>query len=186
MAAVWEALVQILRERGVEPLLLDNPSDIDTVVSQLEAWTAEGPIGGVYWLPALDVEAQLQDLDFAGWKEGLRVRVKLLAATMRALYQQVSGPGTFLVSATRMGGRHGYDAVGPTAPMGGAVAGFTKAYKRERPDCLAKVVDVEPGTNAPQVAALLVEETERDPGAVEIGRQDGWRWSIGLKEMAVG
>ncbi len=181
---VWEALVQDLRERGAEPLLLDNPSSIDGVVSQLEAWMAEGPVGGVYWLPALDIEPQLQDLDFAGWKEGLRVRVKLLAATMRALYQQVSGSGTFLVSATRLGGRHGYDAAGATAPMGGSVAGFTKAYKRERPECLAKVVDVEPGANAAQVAALLVEETERDPGAVEIGRQSERRWSVGLKEMA--
>jgi NAD(P)-dependent dehydrogenase (short-subunit alcohol dehydrogenase family) len=35
------------------------------------------------------------------------------------------------------------------------------------------------------VAAFLVEETLRDPGAVEIGRQGGRRWSIGLKEELV-
>ena len=179
---VGEALVETLRGLGVEPLVLDIPSDTDRVVSQLEGWKVDGPVGGVYWLPALDVEAPLHDLDFAGWKEGLRVRVKLLAATMRALYEQVNGPGTFLVSATRMGGRHGYDAGGATAPMGGAVAGFTKAYKRERPDCLVKVVDVEPGAGAAQVATRLVEETRRDPGAVEIGRQGDRRWSVGLKE----
>ena len=180
---VWEALVQTLRERGVEPLLLDNPSDIERVVSRLQTWLADGPVGGVYWLPALDTEATLHDLDLTAWKEGLGVRVKLLAATMRSLYQQISGPGTFLLSATRLGGRHGYDAAGATAPMGGAVAGFTKAYKRERPDALVKVVDVESGAEATQVAAQLVEETLRDPGAVEIGRQGGRRWSVGLQEM---
>jgi NAD(P)-dependent dehydrogenase (short-subunit alcohol dehydrogenase family) len=181
---VWEELVQTLREWGVQPLLLENPSDIDIVVSQLDAWMAEGPVVGAYWLPALDIEPALRDLDLAGWKEGLRVRVKLLAATMRALYGQVGGPGSFLVSATRMGGRHGYDAGGATAPMGGAVTGFTKAYKREQPDCLVKAVDVESNATAKQVAAALLEETRRDPGAVEIGRQGRLRWSIGLQEQS--
>ena len=40
--------------------------------------------------------------------------------------------GTFLVAATRLGGRHGYDAAGATSVMGGAVTGFTKALARER------------------------------------------------------
>ena len=38
--------------------------------------------------------------------------------------------GSFLVSATRLGGRHGYDEAGAVAPLGGAVSGFTKAVKR--------------------------------------------------------
>jgi hypothetical protein len=37
-------------------------------------------------------------------------------ATMRILYEQVATPGTFLVSATRLGGQHGYDDAGATAP----------------------------------------------------------------------
>ncbi len=181
---VSEALVQTLEDRGVEPLVLESVSDIDGVTGQLQSWMAEGRVDGVYWLAALDVEPPLDDLNFTGWKEGLRIRVKLLAATMRALYPQASAPGPFLVSATRLGGRHGYDPAGASAPMGGAVTGFTKAYKRERPDCLVKAVDVEVGAEAAQVATALVEETLRDPGAVEVGRQRGLRWSIGLQEQA--
>ena len=61
------------------------------------------------------------------------------------LYEQIAAPGTFLVSATRLGGQHGYDEAGAVAPLGGAVVGFTKTYKRERPDVLVKAVDFEAG-----------------------------------------
>ena len=71
-------------------------------------------------------------MDGATWHEALRVRVKSLYVTMRTLYEQVAPAGTFLVSATRLGGQHGYDEAGAVAPMGGAVTGFTKTYKRER------------------------------------------------------
>ncbi len=64
---------------------------------------------------------------------------------MRALVGAINQPGTFLVSATRLGGLHGYGPDGATAPLGGAVTGFTKAYKREQPDVLVKAVDFETG-----------------------------------------
>ena len=124
----------------------------------------------------------MAELDLHAWKEGLRVRVKLLAATMRALYDQVNVPGSFLVSATRLGGRHGYDEAGATAPMGGAVTGFTKAYKRERADAQIKAVDLEATTAATDAADILLEETLRDPGAVEVGRHGGLRWTVGFEE----
>ncbi len=57
---------------------------------------------------------------------------------MRRLYDD----GPFLVAGTRLGGFHGYDEAGATAPMGGAVTGFAKSYKRERPDTLVKAVDL--------------------------------------------
>jgi len=140
-------------------------------------------VHGVYWLPALDNEGNLRDLDLATWHEAMRVRVKLLHGTMRALYEQIAHPGTFLVSATRLGGQHGYDEAGAVAPLGGAVAGFSKAYKRERPDVLVKTVDFEAQRNAEEVAGILLEETLRDPGAVEIGYKAGLRWTIGLQEQ---
>ena len=114
----------------------------------LKDWLATGPVQGVYWLPALDHEGALLDMDLAGWREALRVRVKSLYATMRALYEQIAAPGTFLVSATRLGGQHGYDEAGAVAPLGGAVIGFTKAYKRERMEALVKAVDFELGREA--------------------------------------
>ena len=122
-------------------------------------------------------------MDLASWHEALRVRVKSLYATMRILYEQIAAPGTFLVSATRLGGQHGYDEAGATAPLGGAVVGFTKTYKRERMDALVKAVDFEAERKPSEIADILIEETLRDPGAVEIGYKDGLRWTVGLQEQ---
>ena len=121
-------------------------------------------------------------MDLAAWREANRVRVKLLYATMRRLYDHVSAPGTFLVTATRLGGRHGYDEAGASAPLGGAVTGFAKAFARERPDALVKAVDVGPAAGPDDVADLLVAETLHDPGAVEVGHADELRWTVTLDE----
>jgi NAD(P)-dependent dehydrogenase (short-subunit alcohol dehydrogenase family) len=102
---------------------------------------------------------------------------------MRHLYDQVGEAGTFLVSATRLGGQHGYGPDGATAPMGGAVTGFTKAFKREKPDALVKAVDFPASRKTAALADALVEETLADPGAVEIGRKDDHRWTIGITEQ---
>ena len=59
------------------------------------------------------------------------------------------------------------------APLGGAVVGFTKTYKRERMDALVKAVDFEAERKPSEVADILIEETLRDPGAVEIGYKEG-------------
>ena len=102
---------------------------------------------------------------------------------MRHLYDQVSGPGTFLVTATRLGGRHGYDEAGAYAPLGGAVTGFAKAFARERPEALVKAVDFGPATSTPPTSpSILVEETLHDPGAVEVGQADLLRWTVTLEE----
>ena len=70
----------------------------------------------------------------------------------------------------------------PQRPLGGAVTGFTKAYKRERTAALVKAVDFETDRSASEIAASLVAETLRDPGAVEIGYKSGERWTVGLRE----
>ena len=121
-------------------LSLDPALASDAVEARLAEWSATGPIQGVYWLPALDEEGPLAALEPGEAAEALRVRVKLLAVTMRAL----TGGG-FLVSGTRLGGRHGYDAPGATSALGGAVTGFTKALARERPGALVKAVDFASG-----------------------------------------
>jgi NAD(P)-dependent dehydrogenase (short-subunit alcohol dehydrogenase family) len=139
-------------------------------------------VHGVYWLPALDAEPGLADLDLAGWRAALRVRVKRLARAMRLLYAHFGEPGAFLVSGTRLGGCHGYDDAGAIAPMGGAVSGFTKAFGRERESALVKVVDVEASAAPAEVAQRLLDETRLDPGVVEVGYQGGLRWTVGLVE----
>ena len=180
---VADALTQQLKKLGVEVLRIDAAPDADTLAARLKEWTAAGPVHGVYWLPALDNEGHLSDMDLATWHAAVHVRLKSLYTTMRTLYEQIAKPGTFLVSATRLGGQHGYDEAGAIAPLGGAVVGFTKTYKRERTDILAKAVDFEPEPKAAEVADLLIQETLRDPGAVEIGCKNGLRWTVGLHEQ---
>jgi acyl transferase domain-containing protein/NAD(P)-dependent dehydrogenase (short-subunit alcohol dehydrogenase family)/acyl carrier protein len=180
---VGDALTDRLRTRGVEVLRIDPMSDADTLTQVLKNWTAAGRVDGVYWLPALDKEGDLSKLDVAAWQEALRGRVKSLSITMRVLYEQVANPGSFLISATRLGGQHGYDEVGAFAPLGGAVVGFTKAYKRERMSSLVKAIDFEPKREVAQIAQLLIDETLRDPGAVEIGYTADQRWTVALQEQ---
>jgi len=168
-SGVAEALASRLRALGVE------------VVQTAEALGA-APVHGVYWLPALDDEGNLAQMTPAAWRDAIDLRLKSFYRTMRLLYDQVAPPGTFLISATRLGGQHGYGEAGAAAPLGGAVTGFTKAYKRERPEALVKAVDFETGRSAADIAELLIDETLRDPGAIEIGYQGGHRWTMGLEE----
>src|SRR5579871_4164926 len=165
---IADALAERLAASGVEVLRLDPT---------LPRQALPGPVHGVYWLPALDAEADFTKMDFPAWSESLRVRVKFLHALMRECY------GAFLVAATRMGGQHGYDEPGALEPLAGAITGFVKTYRRERPDVLGKTIDFAPEASAEQLAKALFEETLRDPGAVEIGYKDGLRWTVRLEEQ---
>ncbi len=136
-------------------------------------------------MSALDNEGPISKMDLPTWHEALQIRAKSLYTTMRVLYEQIAEPGTFLVSATRLGGQHGYDEAGAVAPLGGAVTGFTKTYKRERLDAIVKAVDFEADRKAAEVAELLIEETLRDAGVVEVGYKGGLRWTVGLQEQPV-
>jgi malonyl CoA-acyl carrier protein transacylase len=171
-----KSLARRLRSRKVQVLTLDNASSAE-FSEKLTKFLAEGPIHGVYFLPALDVEPLLADTTAEQWQIEMSRRVYALFNLMKSI------PGEpFLVSATRMGGLHGYTSQGATAPMGGAVSGFTKAISLERPDSFAKVVDFAVDVPASTVAAHLIEETLADPGVVEVGWEDDRRFSIALIE----
>ncbi len=180
---VADAVTHLLQAKGVEVLRIEDSLQPDALINRLKAFLAAGSIDGVYWLPALDPEGGLRGMDLATWREAVRLRLKLLYTCMRTLYEPISKPGTFLISATRLGGQHGYDDAGAVAPLGGAVTGFTKTYKRERPETTVKAVDFELGSSPTDVAQLLLEETLHDPGAIEIGYKDDLRWTIGLEEQ---
>jgi NAD(P)-dependent dehydrogenase (short-subunit alcohol dehydrogenase family)/acyl carrier protein len=179
---IGEALVNRLEQRGVTALVIDGLLTGESIEAQLKTWLAEGSIQGVYWLAALDVEPGIEEIDLETWRELNRRRVKNLYTTLRALYESVSRRGSFLVSATRLGGLHGYGEAGASAPLGGAVAGFTKAYKRERNDALVKVVDFEMRHTMAEPADTLIAETLNDPGSVEVGYWDGQRYAIALEQ----
>ncbi len=169
-----KSLALRLLGRKVQVLSLDNANTPESA-EKLAQYLAEGPINGVYFLPALDVEPLLADTTAEQWQEEMSRRVYGLFNLMKTI------PGEpFLVSATRMGGLHGYTAQGATAPMGGAISGFTKAIALERPDSFAKVVDFASGVAGATVAGRLIEETLSDPGVVEVGWEDDRRFSIAL------
>jgi NAD(P)-dependent dehydrogenase (short-subunit alcohol dehydrogenase family) len=175
---VADALLAQLAEAGVASLPIDPGTPTDEIADAVRRWQGQGRIDGVYWLAGADDEGPLESLDLAGWREGLRRRVKALHATLRPLYDDAP----FLVAGTRLGGFHGYDEAGATAPMGGAVTGFAKSYKRERPDALVKTVDFTDADAPAMIAELLVAESLRDPGCVEVGYADNRRWGVGLAE----
>ncbi|MGZ4142704.1 MAG: SDR family NAD(P)-dependent oxidoreductase, partial [Actinomycetota bacterium] len=180
-SGVAKELSRHLEAMEVEPLLIDDAPSVEVLSERLRAWLERGPIAGVYWLASLDPSLPLRTMDLPQWREALRVRVKLLFATMRALVA-ADGPPPFLVAGTRMGGLHGYDDAGAADPLGGAVTGFVKAFGRELPAALVKAVDFGEDTSADGAAGRLLDETLKDPGAVEIGYRDGLRWGISLDE----
>jgi NAD(P)-dependent dehydrogenase (short-subunit alcohol dehydrogenase family) len=175
---VAKALTKQLGKAGASALVLPAAVAGAELQARLAQWQQDGPIAGVYWLPALDAEGDLAELDAAAWHEALRRRVKSLYSTMRQLYDG----STFLVVATRLGGCHGYDAAGATQPLGGAVVGFAKSYRKERPDALVKAVDMAVDAKASEVAEQLIEETLSDPGCVEIGRLGARRFGVAFIE----
>ncbi|TYB60228.1 SDR family NAD(P)-dependent oxidoreductase [Nonomuraea sp. PA05] len=170
---VGKALAGRLGKLGCEVLTVDPAAPADELTAQVE-----GQVDGVYWLPALDIEEPLERMGPPAWREALRRRVKNLHALTRHLYEQAP----FLITATRLGGHHGYDEEGAIAPLGGAVTGFAKAYHREQPDTLVKAVDFGTGGKPSALADTLIEETITDPGCVEVGHAGGERWSVGLAE----
>ncbi len=60
---VAEELTKRLQDKGVEVLRIDGVPDSETLLALLKKWIAAGPIDGVYWLPALDNEGSLRDMD---------------------------------------------------------------------------------------------------------------------------
>jgi acyl transferase domain-containing protein/NAD(P)-dependent dehydrogenase (short-subunit alcohol dehydrogenase family)/acyl carrier protein len=181
---VAKALRARLEKLGAEVLMLEG-SQPDAVEKLLKDWLDAGPIQGVYWLPALDGHTNLSQMTDQEWGSAITSRLGLLYTTMRTLYDSINAPGAFLVAATRLGGLHGYDSKGAWAPLGGAVSGFTKTFKRERPDALVKVVDFAPSRKTAQIADRLIAETLHDPGAVEIGYWQDERWAIVLGEQEI-
>ena len=165
--------------RALPPIELDR---------RLQGWLAEGPIQGVYWLPALDVEPALEEMGLAEWRENNRVRVKNLYTRHAALYdwRRRAGPlpdlghPAWRPARLRRDRRHG------TAGRRGV--GFTKAYNVEQglrdagKGVIVKAVDFEISRKTAEPADLLIAETLFDPGVVEVGYHDGLRYTVTLDE----
>ena len=55
---VGAALASRLQKRGVEVLGIDGAPNGDELEKQIAGWKAEGPVHGIYWLPALDARVR--------------------------------------------------------------------------------------------------------------------------------
>ncbi|MCB1189719.1 MAG: SDR family NAD(P)-dependent oxidoreductase [Leptospiraceae bacterium] len=181
---VGQKLIEQLKNSGVNVLELNLAEGVSNkkLDQTVKGWISEGAIHGIYWLNALDAEPSIEDMDLATWQELNRQRVKCLYTTMRALYDSISDSNTFLVSATRMGGLHGYSDSGATSPLGGGVVGFTKAYKREQEKAVIKAVDFESHLSQEEIANKLYNEAIFDRGVVEVGYNGGLRYGVTLVE----
>ena len=119
-----------LTERGVEVLTIDEAPDADDARRRIDRLArARVRSTASTGCTALDDEGAIENMDLAGWREATRVRVKLLYATMRRLYDadRAAGnvprgrrPGSAAATATTRRAR--------VAPLGGAVTGFAKAF----------------------------------------------------------
>ena len=177
-ARTAEPLVRKLTTRRMNVLRLSARLTPAEIGAKLSGWLAEGPIAGVYFLPALEIEPKLADMSIQDWQTGLEERLYSLYAIMKALPEE-----TFLVCATRLGGLHGYSVEGASAPMGGAVSGFAKAVAHEREQAFVKIVDFEASATPAVIAARLIDETLQDPGALEIGWENDLRYGIATLEQ---
>jgi len=173
-----DGLARRLRGRKAQVLVI--PTLDEAALAKVQQWQAEAPVTGVYYLPALNVEPALADLDAATWESELEARVLPLYHLLRLV-----GPESFLVCATRMGGLHGYGADGASAPMGGAVSGFAKAMGMERPNLMVKVVDFAEDEIPARAATLLIEETLVDSAVVEVGWRGEQRYGIAVLDRDV-
>jgi NAD(P)-dependent dehydrogenase (short-subunit alcohol dehydrogenase family) len=163
------ALVKQLKSLKAEVLVVKAGTALEPAVE----WMREGALLGMYCLTALDADPQWNDLQEGKWGSALDERLEPLFLLAKNLPSKA-----FLISATRMGGLHGF--IHAANPIGGAVGGFTKAYSRERRGALAKVIDFETNASAEIAADSLIRETLRDAASLEVGHENGLRYAITL------
>ncbi len=164
-------LASVLKARGVDVKQL-NQNELDEVTQE---WLQDANLKGVFNLYGLDEDPAISSAAHKAWQDELSQRLETLLAVAQAM------PGdAFLISATRMGGQHGF--FNTQNPSGGAYSGFTKAFGLER-GVLAKVVDFEAKAGIAFIANTLVEEALNDPASTEVGREKGLRFSYGLQEF---
>jgi acyl carrier protein len=72
---VADALVPLLEAKGVNVLRLDRNANAEQLEKTLNTWIAAGSVHGVYWLPALDYEGDLQKMTPEVWRESVQVRI---------------------------------------------------------------------------------------------------------------
>ncbi|MEW6650707.1 MAG: SDR family NAD(P)-dependent oxidoreductase, partial [Chloroflexota bacterium] len=173
-----DSLARRLRARKAQVLNVIQAAP-GAMIEKVKSFQDEGEVQGVYYLPGLDAETPLPQMQSADWDVLIEERLMRLYHLFRILDRD-----PFLICATRMGGLHGYSHKPAASALAGAISGFAKALSRERPKSFVKVIDFVTDLPDHQLAARLVDETLRDPGAVEIGWENDQRFTITLVEKS--
>ncbi|MBI3550747.1 MAG: SDR family NAD(P)-dependent oxidoreductase [Elusimicrobia bacterium] len=151
------------------------------------------PIQGIVYAPGLSLPA-FDAAKPAAFDKQYRGAVRPLFIAAKALRAELNESGRWLVVLTGMGGTHGAPeagaktaAKGKTAPqpVAGALAGLTKALRKELPNARVVSLDVDPSDKKTPAADAAVAELTRGDGQVEIGRAGGKRWAIRLAPKPV-
>jgi acyl transferase domain-containing protein/NAD(P)-dependent dehydrogenase (short-subunit alcohol dehydrogenase family) len=173
------ALEKKLKEKEVQVLVI-KPAEITELNEQINQWSENGNIDGLYFLPTLRSEKSFSDLSQDDWNTNLDGKFYNLVAALRQLQTL-----KFLVVATRFDGLHGLSIKGAVNPLSGAAAGFAKAIARERKDILVKVVDFSENEKPTSLAIKLVEETIFDQAVMEVAWEGDQRFTLVLRETEI-
>ena len=137
-----------------------------------------GPINAVLHLIGLDVELE-GSVDIRLRHAELRKAVRSVYLLARATFDDLAGGdaahGKRFVAVTRRGGRFGLprpDDGG--SPSSTALADFVKSLAAEEPGFAYKVVDIGPKVTASE----LLEEFACDDTDLQVGLQEGRRWTV--------
>ena len=162
-------LARSIRARGGQAEELDLPPDREAAGETLARTIESSRPDGIFWLASCaDPVLPGGNSPFA-WQRALDLRARLLFRAAKSFDGMRQGRKTCLIATTRMGGRLGLDGANPD-PAAGATAGLVKSLAREWPETLCKAVDFGASASAAEMADALLEELERDPAVVEVGR----------------
>ena len=159
---VADALITRLTRLGVDVVAMRPDDDIDTVLADARSTACTG------WRRSTTRAASRTWTSPAGERRcgaGYATSTRRCDGCTSAARSWSSPPAWADTTATTR--------PGATCPLGGAVTGFAKAYRRERPDALVKAVDFPVSRKTAALADVLVDETLRDPGCVEVGHAGG-------------
>ncbi len=177
--AISAALVQQLRDRGLQPVLVSS-ADTAALRTQIEQARAQhGPVKallnlyGLLMQPTADLKAwqQAWRRDLLGLFHGIQVALADL-------------PTARVIAASRNGGTFGRDAIGEGLPISGGANGILNCLRIEVPGCVARAVDFDGHTDE-QVVALLVEELFADDAETEAGYIGSERYGAATLEQAL-
>jgi acyl transferase domain-containing protein/NAD(P)H-dependent flavin oxidoreductase YrpB (nitropropane dioxygenase family) len=184
---VAELLAAGLRSRGAEVLLVDSEvsASEERLVEFCKSLSADGPIGGIVHLAALDSPPLPTDSGPREWRAAMYKNEKSFFLLLRGLHPLLA-QGAQITAASALGGLFGREgsASGALQLQGGA-PGTLKSLNQERPDLRVKAIDLDPARKPKELAADLLAEIELDGGRQEVGYPEGQRTIFLTLEQSV-